>query len=69
MPVLHNSLWQAGSFQHLKAENRKGHLQGGDMIVLGFKKDRRLKAVESKKAYQYHHGYVTLNKPLVMIHS
>lgn len=37
--------------------------------VLGFKKDHKLKAVESKKAYQYHHGYVTLNKPLVMIHS
>ena len=32
MPVLRNSLWQAGSFQHLKAENRKGHLQGGDTM-------------------------------------
>lgn len=31
-PVVHNSLWQAGSMQHLKAENRKGHLQGGDTM-------------------------------------
>lgn len=30
--IVHNSLWQAGSFQHLKAENRKGHLQGGDTM-------------------------------------
>lgn len=31
-PIVHNSLWQAGSFQHLKAENRKGHLQGSDTM-------------------------------------
>lgn len=47
----------------------KGICRAVIWCVLGFKKDHKLKAVESKKAYQYHHGYVTLNKPLVMIHS
>lgn len=52
-----------------KLKIRKGICRVAIQRVLGFKKDRKLKAVESKKAYQYHHGYVTLNKPLVMIHS
>lgn len=70
LPILHNSLWHLippSNIWKLKIGN--GICRAVIWCVPGFKKDLKLKAWESKKAYQYHHGYVTLNKPLVMIHS
>lgn len=70
LPILHNSLWHLIPASNIwKLKIGKGICRAVIWCVLGFEKDLKLKARESKKAYRYHHGYVTLNKPLVMIHS
>ena len=70
LPILHNSLWHLIPASNIwKLKIGKGVCRAVIWCVLGFEKDLKLKARESKKTYRYHHGYVTLNKPLVMIHS